>query len=302
MCKANGYGVSYLCRTVKTITINTIKLLRLPFSVFLLPISLFSFFYIQPELNYQLILVLVIWHLLVFPSSNAYNSYHDQDEGPIGALEAPPKPTQLLLQVANVMDSLAILLSILVNIYFTALVITFIVISRLYSNRQVRLKKYPVVAFLIVCLCQGTGVFVANIFGLSSVALFSNPSVVYSAIACYFFIGTIYPLTQIYQHEADAKDGVKTLSLLLGKKGTFLFSGFMFLLANLFIYLSFRDHNGLNNFWLFNLVMLPATIYFISWAVRSFRNAAQVNFKNTMVQLMLTSLLNNIYFIILLIK
>ncbi len=267
-----------------------------------MPISLFSFFYIQPELNYQLMLVLIIWHLLVFPSSNGYNSYHDRDEGPIGALEAPPKPTELLLQVANVMDSMAILLSIFINVYFTAFVIAFIAVSRLYSNRQVRLKKYPVVAFLIVCLCQGTGVFVANIFGLSSAALFSNPSVVYSAIASYFFVGTIYPLTQIYQHEADAKDGVKTLSMLLGKKGTFVFSGLMFLLATLFIYLSFRDNNLLNNFWLFNIVMLPATIYFISWAIRSFRNTAQVNFKNTMIMLLLSSLLNNVYFLILLIK
>ena len=287
---------------MQTTVVNTVKLLRLPFSVFLLPISLFSFFYIQPGLNYQLILVLIIWHLLVFPSSNAYNSYHDRDEGPIGALESPPKPTELLLQVSNVMDSLAILLSFLINFYFTAFVIAFIVVSRLYSNRQVRLKKYPLVAFLVVCLCQGTGVFVANILGLSSAALFSNPSVIYAAVACYFFIGTIYPLTQIYQHDADAKDGVKTLSMLLGKKGTFIFSGAMFLLATLFIYLSFQYNNELNNFWLFNIVMLPATIYFISWSIRSFRNAAQVNFKNTMTLLVLSSLLNNIYFIILLIK
>ena len=287
---------------MKRTTINTIKLLRLPFSVFLLPISLFSFYYIQPELNYQFWLVFIIWHLLVFPSSNAYNSYNDRDEGPIGALEAPPPPTEQLLKLSNVMDSLAVLLSLLVNLYFTAFVFTFIVVSRLYSNRKVRLKKYPVLAFLIVCLCQGTGVFVANIFGLSYVALFSNPSVVYSAIACYFFIGTIYPLTQIYQHEADAKDGVKTISMLLGIKGSFIFSGLMFLLATLFIYLSFQDNNGLNNFWLFNLVMLPATIYFISWCIRSFRNPAQANFKNTMRQLLLSSLLNNIYFFILLIK
>jgi len=274
----------------------------LPFSVFLLPISLFSFYYIQPVLNFQLVLVIIIWHLLVFPSSNVYNSYHDRDEGPIGALKAPPKPTELALHVANVMDSLAIVLSLLVNIIFTGFVIAFIAVSRLYSNRQVRLKKYPVIAFLIVCLCQGTGVFVANIFGLSSVALFANLSVVYSAIACYFFIGTIYPLTQIYQHEADAKDGVKTLSLLLGKKGTFIFSGFMFVLATLFIYLSFAGKRGMENFWLFNMIMLPATIYFIGWAIRSFRNTAQVNFRNTMRQLVLSSLLNNVYFLILLIK
>ncbi len=282
--------------------LNTIKLLRLPFSVFLLPISLFSFYYIQPTIDYQLILVLIIWHLLVFPSSNAYNSFHDRDEGPIGALEAPPKPTKLLLQVSNLMDSLAILLSIFINLYFTAFVIVFIVVSRLYSNRQVRLKKYPVAAFLIVCLCQGSGVFVANIFGLSSAVLFSNTSVIYSAIACYFFIGTMYPLTQIYQHKADAEDGVKTLSIMLGKEGTFIFSGFMYLMATLFIYLSFHDNQGLNNFWIFNIVMLPAAIYFINWSIRSFRNEAQVNYKNTMTLLVLSSLLNNIYFLIILIK
>ncbi|MBP6532483.1 MAG: UbiA prenyltransferase family protein [Bacteroidia bacterium] len=280
---------------------NTVKLLRLPFSLFLLPISLFSFYFIQPEFNIQLILVMVIWHFLVFPASNAYNSFHDRDEGPIGALKAPPKPTDQLLKVANVMDSTAILLSLLVNIYFTVLVILFIAVSRLYSNRKIRLKKYPISSFLIVCLCQGTGVFCANIFGLSSGALFENQSVIYSAIACYFFIGTIYPLTQIYQHESDANDGVKTISILLGTKGTFLFSGSMFLLATVFIYLSFQDVYP-DNFLLFIIVMLPATIYFIKWAIQSFKSTTHVNFKNTMIMLILSSMLNNIYFIILLIK
>jgi 1,4-dihydroxy-2-naphthoate octaprenyltransferase len=126
---------------VRTVILDSIKLLRLPFSVFLLPISLFSFVYIQPNHNIQLLLVLIIWHLLVFPASNAYNSYHDRDEGPIGALESPPKPTGLLLHIANAMDGLAIFLSFHINVAFTGFVILFIVVSRLYSNRKVRLKS-----------------------------------------------------------------------------------------------------------------------------------------------------------------
>ncbi len=287
---------------MKNTILNTVKLLRLPYSVFLLPISLFSFYYIQPVLNYQLVLLLIIWHLLAFPSSNAYNSYHDRDDGPIGALKNPPKPTKLLLHVSNVLDFLAIVLSLCINLSFTGFVLGYIVVSRLYSNRQVRLKKYPVLSFLMVCLGQGTGIFVGNILGLSSAALFSNPEVIYSAIACYFFIGTIYPLTQIYQHEADAKDGVKTMSILLGIRGTFLFSGILYFLATLFMYLSFHNKQDLPNFWLFTIVMFPATIFFISWTIRSFRNPAEVNFKNTMIQLVLSSFLNNIYFIILLVK
>jgi 1,4-dihydroxy-2-naphthoate octaprenyltransferase len=228
--------------------LNTIKLLRFPFSIFLLPISLFSFYYIHPEINHQLFLVLIIWHVLVFPSSNGYNSYHDQDEGPIGGLASPPKPTKLLLHVSNFMDVTAILLSFFfVNTDFSVLVFWYIVASRLYSNRGVRLKKHPIFGFLVVFFFQGAWVFCANIFALSIPLLLLNQSVIYSAIACSFFIATVYPLTQIYQHESDKADGVKTLSMLLGKKSTFVFSAVMFSTATLFVFFSFHNNNSINS-------------------------------------------------------
>ena len=281
---------------------DTIKLLRFPFSAFLLPISLFSFYVIHPEINYQLFLVLIIWHILVFPSSNGYNSYNDQDDGPIGGLAAPPKPTKLLLCVSASFDGAAILFSFLINNYFAIFVVVYIIFSRLYSNRKIRLKKFPIIGFLVVFFFQGAWIFCANIFALSSVKLFSNQSVVFSTIASSFFIGTIYPITQIYQHDSDREDGVKTLSMLLGIKGTFIFSALMFSLATLLIYLSFQGDISINNFWLFNIVMLPSTAYFIIWGLRSFKNNTHINFKNAMTMLVLSSMLNNLYFLILLIK
>jgi 1,4-dihydroxy-2-naphthoate octaprenyltransferase len=245
---------------------------------------------------------MVIWHVLVFPSSNGYNSFHDQDEGPIGGLANPPKPTKLLLNLSNIMDSLSIILALLINYQFAIFVLIYIIASRLYSNRKIRLKKYPILGFLVVFIFQGAWILFANIYALSSPELFLNESIFYSAIASSFFIGTIYPLTQIYQHEADKADGVKTLSIALGIKGTFIFSGFMFSMATLFMYLSFINDNYLNNFWLFLMVMFPSTIFFLSWMIKSFRQTKNVNFKNTMVMLTLSSLLTNIYFIILLIK
>ncbi|MEO6903208.1 MAG: UbiA family prenyltransferase [Bacteroidia bacterium] len=282
--------------------INTVKLLRFPFSIFLLPVSLFAFFYIQPTFSLQLLLVIFIWHFLVFPSSNGYNSYNDRDEGSIGGLASPPKPTIALLYTVNLMDFSAILLSSLINYYFVIFVIIYIISSRLYSNRHIRLKKYPIIGFLVVFIFQGSWVFCADIFALSSATLLSNKAVMYAAIASSFFIGTVYPLTQIYQHDADHKDGVNTLSMLLGIKGTFIFSALLFAIATLFIYLSFSVPNKINNFWLFNLVMLPSTIYFLSWAFKSFKNIKHINFKNTMVMLILSSFLNNVFFIILLLK
>jgi 1,4-dihydroxy-2-naphthoate octaprenyltransferase len=279
---------------------NTLKLLRFPFSVFLLPVTLFSLFYIQPGFTDQLLLLLGIWHILVFPASNGYNSYNDQDEGPIGGLAAPPKPTGLLLTIANLMDFTAILLSFLINFYFVFFVTMYIIASRLYSNKVTRLKKYPVTGFLIVFIFQGAWIFCANIFALSTPGLLSDKAVILSAAASSFLIGTIYPITQIYQHQADEKDGVKTLSMMLGLKGTFIFSVLMFGIATVLIYLSFERQKALNNFWLFNLVMLPSTLFFLFWALRSFKNAVHINFRNTMIMLVLSSMLNNIYFFILL--
>ena len=282
--------------------LNTLKLLRLPFSLFLLPVSLFACFFIQPHFNFQLLLVLFIWHILVFPASNGYNSYNDRDDGPIGGLALPPKPTKALLYTVNLMDLSAILLSFIINYYFVLFVTVYIIISRLYSNRTIRLKKYPVIGFLVVFIFQGAWVFFADIIALSTQPLLSNKFVLFAAIASSFFIGTIYPLTQIYQHNADRNDGVTTLSMLLGIKGTFVFSALLFSIATVFVYLSFQKPNDINNFWLFNLVMFPSTIYFLSWAFKSFENAKHVNFKNTMVMLILSSLLNNLFFIILLLK
>ena len=281
---------------------NTIKLLRFPFSVFLLPISLFSLFYIQPAFNYELVLVLLIWHLFVFPSSNGYNSYNDNDEGPIGGLASPPKPTKLLLYISNSMDLIAILLSFLVNIYFVCFVTLYIISSRLYSNRKIRLKKYPVIGFFVVFIFQGAWIFCANLFGLSSTNLFSSTPVILSIIASSFLIATIYPITQVYQHEADRNDGVKTLSMVLGVKGTFIFSSLMFAIATLLIYFSFHYSNTLHNFWLFITVMLPSTLFFFIWTIKSFKSTTHVNFKNVMIMLVMSSLLNNLYFFILLLK
>jgi 1,4-dihydroxy-2-naphthoate octaprenyltransferase len=245
---------------------------------------------------------LAIWHLLVFPSCNGYNSYHDRDEGPIGGLASPPQPGKLLLRFSNFMDVTAILLAFFLGNVYALFVTGFIVASRLYSNRKVRFKKFPVIGFLVVFFFQGAWIFYSNFFALSPATEFFSPQLIFSGIASSFFIATIYPLTQIYQHKADREDGVKTLSMLLGIKGTFIFSALMFSLSTLFIYLVFRKNDAADTFWLFNIVMLPSTLYFLFWATRSFKNPIHVNFKNTMIMLALSSCLNNLFFLILLFK
>ena len=255
---------------------NTIRLLRFPFSLFLLPVSLFSYWFTAQPFDTKMGLMLAIWHVLVYPSSNGYNSYNDRDESPIGGLEKPPMPTEHLRIVANLMDLAAIMLATFVNLFFGMAVFMYIVASRLYSFRGIRLKKYPILGYLIVVFFQGFWVFLANTFVLTNSILFTENQLI-AAITSSFFIGTIYPLTQIFQHESDAKDGVKTLSMMLGIKGTFIYAAALFLAVNivLFFLLTWKE------FVLFWVIMSPSMLFFVYWVFISFKNEARVTFKNT---------------------
>lgn len=279
---------------------NIIKLLRFPISFILLPVTLFSFIFIPGNDVWRETAVALIWHLLVFPSSNGYNSYNDRDEGPIGALANPPRPTRQLLNVVNMLDGLALVLSAWMGTWFLVFVAGYILASRLYSFRGIRLKKFPVTGFLIVFIFQGAWVFCGNVLALSYYEIFLDPAVYLAAIASSLMVGTVYPVTQIYQHDADRKDGVNTLSMLLGYKGTFIFSALMFMGALICMYLSFHFKNAAENFWLFMLVMAPGAAYFVYWAIRSFSDSAHVNFRNTMTLLLLSSACNNLCFSLLL--
>ena len=66
---------------------NTLKLLRIPFSILLMPIFLLAVSQAEVINIYKTILSFIIIHLLVYPASNGYNSYIDRDEGSIGGIE-----------------------------------------------------------------------------------------------------------------------------------------------------------------------------------------------------------------------
>jgi 1,4-dihydroxy-2-naphthoate polyprenyltransferase len=287
-------SISSLSSTV--ISRSTLILLRFHFSFFLLPVYLFAVSQATGINWTNAILVFVILHLLVYPSSNGYNSYMDRDESPIGGLKTPPRPTRQLFYVSVALDFTAILLSFPVSIYFALGIIIYIIASRLYSYRPIRLKKYPVAGFLTVFFCQGALIYLSTVSGVSNTEI--GEDVLIKSLIASLLIGALYPLTQVYQHEADRKDGVETLSMLLGKKGSFVFTGLLFLLAGALIYLNFsRPH-----FILFTLVMLPVVLFFCYWMIEVWKNPAQANFKNAMIMNILATLCSTLFFIILIIQ
>ncbi|MFT3946388.1 MAG: hypothetical protein QM763_05375 [Agriterribacter sp.] len=89
------------------------------------------------------IAIFIILHLLVYPASNGYNSYMDRDTESIGGIEKPLPPTRQLYYVTIVLDSIAIIASFFISIYFVLGISGYILASKAYSYRGIRLKKYP---------------------------------------------------------------------------------------------------------------------------------------------------------------
>ncbi len=283
---------------------STVKHLRFSFSFFLLPVFLFALSQALLVNWFNALAAFVILHFLVFPSSNGYNSFQDRDETSIGGLKHPPKVSKNLFYVTLLFDVVALVLAYLISWLFSFLLLVFIIMSRIYSYRGIRLKKYPVTGFLVVFLFQGGYVFLMTLTAVSDQflpAFFTLGNVICMVISS-LFIGSMYPLTQIYQHEADRKDGVKSLSSLLGYKGTFIFSALLFATASalLFFYLGRRSHY--TALFLFVLLIIPVVIFLSKWFGRVRRNSRYADFENTMKANLLSSTSMNLFFLILIIN
>lgn len=277
---------------------NTIKLLRFPFSFFLMPLFIFALSQAE-SINYaHAITAFVIIHLLVYPSSNGYNSYVDKDETSIGGLEKPPQPTRQLFYTTVAMDVLALLLSyVLVSTLFALCIFAYILASRAYSSKQIRLKKYPLLGMLTVVVFQGGFTFYMCTVGISSIPFEFTFTHMILLCACSFQIAGAYPLTQIYQHEADLKDGVTTLSYTLGYVGTFVFTAGMFALCNVFYYLYFDAMDSLNQFYVVQLFFVPIVLFFAYWCYQVVKDNSKANFKNTMRMNLIGAVCMNLCFV-----
>ncbi|WP_121354483.1 UbiA family prenyltransferase [Flavisolibacter nicotianae] len=273
---------------------STIQLLRFHFSLFLLPVYLFALSQ-APVINaFNAVLSFCILHLLVYPSSNGYNSYMDRDETPIGGLASPLQPTKQLFYVSVSMDVFAVVLSLLVSPVFAAGVLLYILASRAYSYRGIRLKKYPLTGFLTVFVFQGALIFLLTYHAVTGLTISQVPLL--PLFLASLLIGALYPLTQVYQHEEDRRDGVTTISYLLGKRGTFVFSMLLFLLATVGMYRLFTLQDKPNFFWLYVFCLLPVVLFFLYWMGRVWRDEKAADFKNSLRMNLLSTLCTTAFF------
>ena len=273
-------------------------MLRFPFSLFLLPVFLFAVSQVSKIDAGATILIFFILHVLVYPASNGYNSYMDKDTSSIGALKNPPPPSAELFWLTVAMDTLAILLSIIISVWFAAGVLLYILASRAYSFRGIRLKRFPVIGYLTVMIFQGGVTFCMVYHGSSTDRTTMIP--ILPAVASCLLIGGFYPLTQVYQHEADLKDGVKTISWLVGYKGTFILCAIVYSAAMSMLALYFSRKDEMKKFFMLTTILIPVLVYFFIWAAKVWKNNSAANFNNTMGMNVVASICTTIAFAVLL--
>lgn len=281
---------------------STITLLRIPFSFFLMPVYFFALSQV-PVVDYaKAILIFFIFHFIMYPASNGYNSYMDNDEQSIGMLEKPPMPTRQLFYLTAVLDIMAVMLSFLVSLIFALCIIANILASRAYSYRGIRLKKYPITGFLTVIIFQGAITYFMVYHGADLVdSHFTATGEIpwHGMLISSLLFGGFYPLTQIYQHEQDVNDGVQTISYKLGINGTFVFSGIMYALAEMALFIYFNTRHQVEHFVILQIFFIPVLVYFIYWWRKVSFNRSNANFRYSFRMNIVAALSTNAAFILL---
>lgn len=249
------------------ITRSSISHLRIPFSLFLMPVFFFALA-LTPNLNEgRLALVFLALHLFLYPSSNGYNSFFDRDEESIGGLKNPPKVTSDLFWLAQSFFVIALILGAMISWSFASMLAVYGLVSMAYSHPSIRIKKYPWASWLIAGFFQGYFTFAMAYAGLSDLGwdVMVKPHVLIPGLLTSLMLWGNYPLTQVYQHGEDSRRGDLTLSLKLGIQGTFLFSSLFFALTGLAFVWYFLDKNQDSILWVYLGAMAPVMLFFLIW-------------------------------------
>ena len=273
--------------------------LRIPFSFFLLPVFLFALAAANsPELN-QSLLIFVVIHLFLYPASNGYNSYFDKDEDSIGGLKNPPPVNKGLYYLSLLFDGVALLLGLVISWEFSLMLFIYGLVSKAYSHPSIRLKKYPYFSWLITGFFQGFFTFWMCSLGLENAGfeVILNDRTWIPALLASTMLWGSYPMTQIYQHEEDARRGDITLSLKLGVRGTFTFTMIFFSLSALGFVLYFYRFHDIWTVVLYLLAMGPVLAYFLIWRFRTWKDESKADFEHSMRLNLISSLCLNSFFL-----
>ena len=246
------------------ITRSSLLHLRIPFAFFLMPVYLLALVTTPGFIASRAAIAFIAVHLFMYPGSSGFNAYYDRDTGSIGMLEHPPAVTADLLRLSLFMKVSAVIVALFSGPAMAIGCLLYGVVSILYSWDRVRLKKYPVIGWLLTGTGQGFILFFAIVATIAPEGTpVLTPEIMGAGGSMALMMLAASPLLEIFQHEEDAKRGDLTISRLLGVQGTLLFSGVLFTIAATALFIIVTIAEGTVKALLLPIAFLPGIVLFV---------------------------------------
>jgi lycopene elongase/hydratase (dihydrobisanhydrobacterioruberin-forming) len=159
------------------------------------------------------LLGILLWVVCLNGGTLALNSAFDRDEGDIAYLRQPPTPPRALAEFGLGLMLLGLGVALLLPLEYQIAYLICLLLSVLYSVPPLRLKAVPGADWLINMWGFGT---LTPFAGWAATGLPLGPVGRLILLAFCPLFAALYPLTQLYQIEEDARRGDRTLVLWLG--------------------------------------------------------------------------------------
>ena len=213
----------------------TLLHLRFPFVYVLSPIFVWGAAWGPGAWTARTTLGFLLVHLALYPGANAFNSAFDRDTGPIGGLARPPAVPAGLARWSAWLQAAGAALAPIVGLAFTAGYLTLWGIFTAYSHPRTRWKRSPLASTAAIVAGQG-GIGFWLGWSASGTGAAIRPAEwsaadAWALVAASAVVAALYPLTQVYQLEADRARRDRTLASVLGPRGTLAWSAGGFAVA-----------------------------------------------------------------------
>jgi 4-hydroxybenzoate polyprenyltransferase len=161
------------------------------------------------------LLGIMLWVICLNGGTLALNSAYDRDEADVAYLRQPPTPPSHLAGFGLALMFAGFLGSFLLPPGYRMAYALCLVLSVLYSVPPVRLKAVPGADWIINMVGFGT---LTPYAGWASTGVPVGPVGTLVLLGFCPLFAALYPLTQIYQFEEDARRGDRTLARTLGAR------------------------------------------------------------------------------------
>ncbi|MCK6551564.1 UbiA family prenyltransferase [Myxococcota bacterium] len=191
--------------------------LRLPYQLFILPAGYLVGGLVRDDLDVAaFVFQFFNVHVLLNGGVTVFNSFYDDDDGPIGGLEHPPKLARWTLPASLALQGLGLFLALDRGLSFLLVYALTMIVFAAYSHPSPRWKGRPWLGVLAVGVGTGTNTFLLGYLAGGTGAERVTPAALFTAIGVAALLLAFYPVSQLYQVEHDRRRGDHTFAVAYG--------------------------------------------------------------------------------------